>query len=128
MGIILKTYTVTGITPGGDSAQVRALFDTGADLSLVRQDIAENLEEFKTIRHPLRLGMADGDAVLRTNQTVELYVYIDDLPLAHMFYVAENLGEEMIIGADMMQQWKIKLDPEQEDIMPIDPRVLRMRV
>lgn len=128
MGIILKTYTVTGITPGGDSAQVQALFDTGADVSLVRRDIAESLAELTTMRYPQRLGMADGAGVLLTRQKVDLYVYIDDLPLMNPFLVADNLGEEMIIGADMMQRWKIKLDPEQEDILPIDPRVLRMRV
>jgi hypothetical protein len=33
----------------------------------------------------------------------------------------------MIIGVDMLQRWKIRLDPEQEDVT-IDPRATRLRL
>ena len=125
MGIILKTYTVTG---NQGSARLQALFDTGSDVSLVRRNLAERLGTFTPTGRPLRMEMADGEGTFSVNEMIHLFVEIGDATVFFLFYVAENLGEEMIIGADMMQRWKIKLDPEQEDIMPIDPRVLRMRV
>ena len=125
MGIILKTYTVTG---NEGSAQLRALFDTGADLSLVRRDLAEPLGTITPTGHSLRMEMADGEGTFSVEEIIHLFVEIGDAQVFFPFYVAESLAEEMIIGADMMQRWKIKLDPEQEDILPIDPRVLRLRV
>ncbi|MDI6886883.1 MAG: hypothetical protein QMD22_11210, partial [archaeon] len=38
-----------------------------------------------------------------------------------------NLSEELIIGSDFLQRWKIKLDPESEKII-IDPRALKLKL
>jgi hypothetical protein len=42
------------------------------------------------------------------------------------YYVVDDLAEELIIGADMMQRWKISLDLDNEAVS-IDPRALYMR-
>ena len=59
------------------------------------------------------------------------YTWISQLngvEVFYAFYVADPLSDEMIIGADMLQRWKIKLDPEAEEVY-IDPDVVaRIRV
>lgn len=44
-----------------------------------------------------------------------------------MFYVLPDLSEELIIGADFFQRWKIRLDQERETIL-IDPSALRLKL
>ena len=39
----------------------------------------------------------------------------------------DDLAEELIIGADMMQTWKISLDLENEAVS-IDPRILYLNM
>jgi hypothetical protein len=43
-----------------------------------------------------------------------------------VFIIVPKLTEELIMGADFFQRWKIKLDPEAEDII-IDPSALRIQ-
>jgi predicted aspartyl protease len=124
MGLIIKNYTVTG---DKDSATVQALLDTGAGASFLRRDIAERVGTIAPIAQPQRLTMADGKETLTVDETVNLNVTMEGVSLFFTFLVIEELGEEMIIGADMMQRWKIRLDPEQEAVS-IDPLALRLRV
>jgi hypothetical protein len=42
-----------------------------------------------------------------------------------VFYVADNLAHELIIGADAMQVWKIKPVPEADDL-EVDPSALEL--
>ena len=42
------------------------------------------------------------------------------------FFVVDDLAEELIIGADMMQRFKISLDLDDESVA-IDPRALYLR-
>jgi hypothetical protein len=46
-------------------------------------------------------------------------------PLGHMFLVVPNLPYDVIIGADFLQRWKIKLDPATEEFI-IDERALEI--
>ena len=124
MGLIIKNYTVTG---DKDSATVQALLDTGAGASFLRRDIAERVGTIAPIAQPQRFTMADGKEALTVDETVNLNVTMEGVSLFFTFLVIEELGEEMIIGADMMQRWKIRLDPEQEAVS-IDPLALRLRV
>ena len=120
MGLIIKEYNVTG-TRRSDT--VRVLYDTGAGFSFTRRDIAENLGEIVDTPYSLRFMMADGREGLAVNQRINLVVDIDGTTIEHSFYVADDLAEEIIIGADMMQTWKISLDLDQEEVA-IDPRIL----
>ena len=120
MGLIIKEYTVTG-TRRNDT--VRVLYDTGAGLSFVRRDIADILGEAHSRPTPMRFMMADGREGASTSQTIDLDIDIDGTTLRHSFYVMEDLAEELIVGADMMQTWKISLDLENEEVS-IDPRIL----
>ena len=120
MGLIIEEYTVTG-TRRNDT--VRALYDTGAGVSCVRRDIAEILGETHTRPTPMRFMTFDGQEGASASQTIDLDIDIDGTILRHTFYVMEDLAEEIIIGADMMQTWKIGLDMENEAVS-IDPRIM----
>ena len=124
MGLIIKEYMVTGTRR---SDMVRVLYDTGAGLSFARRDIAEMLGEILDTPSPLRFMMANGQEGLTVNQRINLDIDIDGTTLPHSFYVADDLAEEVIIGADLMQTWKISLDLEKEAVS-IDPRILYLNM
>lgn len=48
-------------------------------------------------------------------------IHIDGIRIDHFFYVVDDLCEELIAGADMIRQWKISLDLDNETVT-IDPR------
>ena len=124
MGLMIKEYNVTG-TRRSDTARV--LYDTGAGFSFTRRDIAENLGEIVDTSYSLRFMMADGREGLAVNQRINLAIDIDGTTIEHSFYVADDLAEEIIIGADLMQTWKISLDMEKEEVA-IDPRILYLNM
>ena len=123
MGIIIKEYEVTG---SRDTDTVRVLYDTGAGSSFVQREIAEPLGDFATSPVPLTFMMADGQETFTVDQVITLAVDIEGSPLVYTFYVGEDLAEELIIGADMMQKFRITLDMEGESVS-IDPRALYLR-
>ena len=124
MGMIVKDYTVSG---SRDSATVRALYDTGAGASFVQRDIAERLGDIVTAPNPIQVTLADGQQTFTVDRVIFLEVDVDGTGLQYTYYVADGLAEELIIGADMMQRWKISLDLENESVS-IDPRALYMRL
>ena len=124
MGLIIKEYDVIG-TRRSDT--VRALYDTGAGASFVRRDIAEPLGDFAATPRPLRFMLADAQEGFIVDQTIPLIVDVDGTQLMYHFYVADDLAEELIIGADMMQKWKITLDLDNENVA-IDPRALYLNM
>ena len=124
MGLIVKDYTVSG---NRSSATVRALYDTGAGASLVRGDIAENLGDSGAVASPIMFTMADGQEAFTVDQTISPDVDVDGTRLQYAYYGAEDMAEELIIGADMMQRWKINLDLDNESVS-MDPRALYLRV
>ena len=123
MGLIIKEHTVTG--PRG-SDTVRVLYDTGASSSFVRQDIAEILGDTLTTTTPVRFMLADAEQVLAVDQIIHLDIDIGGTTLKYTFYVSDDLAEELVIGADMMQIFKISLNMEEEEVS-IDPRALYLR-
>jgi hypothetical protein len=123
MGIIVKEYNVIG---NHRSDTVRVLYDTGSGASVVRRDIAEPLGNIDASPVPIRFMMANGLETFTVEQVIILAVDVDGTPLVYMFYIAEDLAEELIIGADMMQKFKITLDMDNEAIS-IDPRALYLR-
>ena len=123
MGIIVKEYNVIG---NHRSDTVRVLYDAGSGASFVRRDIAEPLGNIDASPVPIRFMMANGQETFTVEQVINLAVDVDGTPLVYMFYIAEDLAEELIIGADMMQKFKITLDMDNEAIS-IDPRALYLR-
>ncbi len=123
MGLIVKEYTVTG---NRRSDTVRVLYDTGAGSSFVRRDIAEILGNIVPTPRPMMFMMANGQETLSVNEDITLNIDVNETPLMFSFFVVDDLAEELIIGADMMQKFKISLDLDEESVS-IDPRALYMR-
>ena len=123
MGMIYKDYTVTG---GRGSGTVRVLYDTGAGASFVRRDIAEKLGDVVRTLRPVTFTMADGRGTIRVEEDVALYIDVDGHTLMHHYLVTDGLAEELVIGADLMQRFKITLDMDNEAVS-IDPRALYLR-
>ena len=123
MGMIIEEYTVTG-NHGTDT--VRVLYDTGASDSLVRRDIAEPLGDFAVSPIRREFMMANGQGTFTVDQVITLAIDVEGTPLVYTFYIADDLSEELVIGADMMQRFKITLDMEGEAVS-IDPRALYLR-
>ena len=123
MGMIYKEYTITG---GQGSDTVRVIYDTGSSSSFVRRDIAEKLGNVIRTMRPTTFTMADGQETLTVDQEVELYIDVDGDSLRYHFFVTDDLAEELVVGADMMQRFKITLDMDSEAVS-IDPRALYLR-
>lgn len=123
MGMIYKDYTITGAL-GSDT--VRVLYDTGSSSSFIRRDVAERLGNIVRTMRPTTFTMADGQVTLTVDQDVELYVDVAGDALRYHFFVADDLAEGLVVGADMMQRFKITLDMDNEAVS-IDPRALYLR-
>lgn len=59
------------------------------------------------------------------SETISLDFPFGDARIYYFFFVADELAQEMIVGADMMQRWKMKLDFDNDDI-DIDPIALQL--
>ena len=123
MGLIVEEYTVSG---NRSTDIVRVLYDTGASASLVRRDIAEPLGDFAVSPISMEFLMANGQETFTVDQVITLAIDVEGTPLVYTFYVADDLAEELVIGADMMQRFKITLDMEGAAVN-IDPRALHLR-
>ena len=123
MGMIVKDYTVAGAR-GSDT--VRVLYDTGSSSSFIRRDIAERLGAVVRTMRPTTFTLADEHVTLTVDQEVELYIDVNGDALRYHFFVADGLAEELVIGADMMQRFKISLDMDNESVS-VDPRALYLR-
>lgn len=123
MGMINRDYTVTGSRGSGT---VRVLYDTGSGSSFVRRDVAERLGNVVRTLRPTTFTMADGLVTFTVEHDVELYIDVDGDVLVYHFFVADGLAEELVIGADMVQRFRIGLDIANESVT-IDPRALYLR-
>ncbi len=122
MGLIYKSLRLEGSL---GEREVRALFDTGASECFIRQDIAQEVAVLGKAPARLRFEMATG--FVETDQVVFAQVVVNGYPLFFTFVVIEGLSEELILGSNFLQRWKIRLDPEKEEII-IDPSALRMKL
>jgi hypothetical protein len=59
---------------------------------------------------------------MTVNGHVSLFFWHDNTRLIDTFFVVPSLSEEVIIGADALQKFRIKLDVEHDTIY-VDPAV-----
>lgn len=58
---------------------------------------------------------------------VQAAIWLDGHALSWLFYVIPDLTEDAVIGADFLQIWEIKLDPERERLI-FDPNALKLKL
>jgi hypothetical protein len=69
----------------------------------------------------------DGKKALQSARTCTLQLEMKGKILDGLFYVVSDMPREVIIGADFMQRWEIKLDLKQEDYhVGIDPQAIEI--
>jgi hypothetical protein len=107
--------------------KLRALFDSGADLSCIHPDCVKDLEtpvHMGRIRH---LKTANTGHLLEVKERVGLDFVIDDIVLSNEFLIIPGLSEEAIIGVATLQKWRMKLDFEHDRVI-INPRLGRLQL
>jgi len=122
MGLIYKELRIEGDQGARDA---RILFDTGASRCFIKREIAEAIGTINKTSISLRFATATG--IEETDEIVFAHVWLNGHPLHWMFIVVPDLSEEVILGVDFFQVWKIRLDPEQENIT-IDPNALKLKL
>lgn len=122
MGRVTKKLRVAG---DKHERRLQVLFDTGASASFVRQDVVARIATTLKLPSPETYTLADGAGKLRVTNTAVLYVYINGIRISDNFIVAPRLADEVIIGANTLQKWRIKLDLENERVI-IDKKMARL--
>jgi predicted aspartyl protease len=122
VGLIIKKLRVDG---DKGERRVQALLDTGASASFIRRDVAEPLATLVRLPSAEVYTLGDGVGRLRATETVILHILLKGVRISDNFIVVPRLSDEMIIGANTLQKWRIKLDLENEDVL-IDRRVARL--
>lgn len=122
MGLIIKKLRVFG---DKGEKRVQVLFDTGASASFIRRDIAESLATILRLPSPEVYTLGDGVGRLRATETAVLYVIVKGIRISDNFIVVPRLSDEMIIGANTLQKWRVRLDLENADVL-VDRRVSRL--
>jgi len=107
------------------SRNLYALFDSGATYSCINEHIAEELEIFTPLHTPMKLATASEHVFMEISNVVRLDFYKDDIRMSDEFLVVPSLSEEIVIGANTMQKWRIKLDFEHDTVI-IDPKVAKL--
>jgi hypothetical protein len=102
-----------------------ALFDSGASYSCITEELAAELANLETLHTPMQLATASTDTFMMIRNTSRLDFYHDDIRLSDEFLVVPGLSEEVIIGANTMQKWRLKLDFENDNVI-VDPRVAKL--
>ena len=100
------------------------LFDSGATFSCITPEQATELATLEKMRHPLEIATAATGFFLKINHVIRLDFYYNDIRLSDEFMVVPSLSEDVIVGANTLQKWRIKLDFEHDTII-IDPKVAK---
>jgi predicted aspartyl protease len=100
------------------------LFDSGATFSCIAPEQATELATLEKMRHPLEIATAANGFFLKITHVIRLDFYYNDIRLSDEFMVVPSLSEDVIVGANTLQKWRIKLDFEHDTII-IDPKVAK---
>ena len=118
MGSITRKYVVAG-NEGSDTVCVS--YNPGSRESFIRRDVAEKLGKAAPMVRPTRFVMPDGRGSVTADKRLNLNIHVDGTLINYFFYVVDDLAEELIAGADLIRQWKISLDLDNETVT-VDPR------
>ena len=103
------------------------LFDSGANLSCISDEYAEELTTIIPFRTPRRVNTAAEGHFNEIHNQIAITFYVDDVQLSDEFLVIPGLSEEAIIGAATMQKWRIKFDFEHDKVI-VDPKVAKLQL
>ena len=122
MGVIINRVKLVG---SKESKKVDALYDNDASFSFIKNELAKKLDVILDLPEPLEFETAENGRKINVSKRVMLDFYIEGIRLSDEFLIAENLSEEVIIGAATMQKWRLKLDFDQDRVI-VDQMVTRL--
>ncbi len=102
-----------------------ALIDPNAEWSLIRRDEAIHIAPPTTLAIPITVKL--DKITIQIDEAMVSEVKLNGHRMYGTFIIVPKLTEELIIGADFLQSWKIKLDQETEEIV-IDPSALQLQL
>jgi hypothetical protein len=111
----------------GSDKYLYSLFDSGANLSAIRKDLAEQIDILIPLPNPIRLATANSNSFMEVHHKFVCEFFLNDVRLSDEFLVVEDLSEEVIIGAATMQKWRMKLDFE-HDTVSVDSKVAKLQI
>ena len=123
MGLIYKNILVRG---NKHERTLRVLMDTGASHTVVRSGIAQDLASAAPLPRTISVQFASGSGEIK--EMVSLSFQIDGQEIVSAALVLEGLTEELVIGAEFFQRYKVVLDPEREEIRFTDPEALKVKI
>lgn len=121
MGLIYKNLTVVG---RHGKARLQVLFDSGATRSLVNASVASRLADPVELAEPETYSLARGRMTVREGAFLQVILQRHRIPLEAR--VVPDLSEPLIIGADFLQIWDIRLRPKKKQVL-LDARALRLK-
>ena len=121
LGIIYKTLTVIGRR---GKARLQVLFDSGATRSLLEASVARRLADPVELPEPETYSLARGTMVVREGAFLQVVLNRRRIPVEAR--VVEGLSESLILGADFLQIWDIRLRPKKKQVL-LDLRALRLK-
>jgi predicted aspartyl protease len=104
-----------------------ALFDSGANLSCINEEFANEIANLESLFKPRKLATASEHHYIEINHKIVSDFILNDVQLSDEFLVVPHLSEEVIIGAATMQKWRIKLDFEHDTVI-VDPKVAKLQL
>lgn len=122
MGVIHRKIKLVG--PKGALA-LNALMDTGASESFIRPEKAKRISPFTKLDKPFTVELGKGTVEIR--EVIHASIYLNGYRMHWSLNVFPSLTEEVILGADFFQRYKIKLDPESEKVI-VDPKALKVKL
>lgn len=112
MGIIKKDLLIFG---DKKTQKITAIFDSGADNSIIREDVANKICTInKSVRGKTAL-LANNTKINITGVCV-ITTTIEGVDVEDTVYVVDQLTCELILGTRLFQHYNIKLDFENDAI------------
>lgn len=101
-----------------------ALFDSGASFSRITPECAAQIANFEKLWKPLEIATAAANQYLKIKDRITVDFYYNDIRMSDEFMVIPGLSEDVIIGVNTLQKWRIKLDFEHDTVI-VDPKVAK---
>ena len=125
MGEILKKIKVRAKPE--KELNLMLFFDSGSPHTYAKKSAAENLEGLMKLPVPVEF-IGIGDGVFSANYALNIQVSLLDFWCLHLCYVVDDeileANEDILIGHDFMQKFKIGLDFDKEDLI-LDENALK---
>jgi predicted aspartyl protease len=125
MGMIIQDIEIIG---DKGRSKAKTLLDSGASDSVIRKDVAEKITTFIKLPKPLKFVLGDGKSTMKSEYFSGISFILKGYTFpAQRVLIVDKLEEDLILGVDVFQRWKLKLDFEKEDVI-IDKEMLKMRL